>query len=305
MKPIVQVLGPTGSGKSRVALEIASRFAGEIISADSIQVYRGFDIGTAKVGLDERRAIPHHLLDIVCDCSQFNASRFLDAALTACSDIEARDRLAVVCGGTALYLRVMMRGLFPLSRTDPGLRRQLLATAERDGLEPLWRELQGSDPEYAAKIGPRDRVRIIRALEIQRHTGMPPSAAFRDTRSPFAGRRFIRVGLAVERSELYRRIEQRVERMISAGLVEETKKLSQTLPPSCPPFRSLGYKEVLSYLNGEIDEATMIELIQRHTRQFAKRQLSWFRQEQDIVWFDPDRPTAIFDHLRRELWNGQ
>ncbi len=305
VKPIVQVLGPTASGKSRTSLEIARRFDGEIISADSIQVYRGFDIGTAKVGEADRRQVPHHLIDVVSDGAQFNASRFLELAWAACGAIEARGRLVVVCGGTALYLRVMMRGLFPHSGTDPEVRSRISARADQEGLDALWRELQRIDPAYAARIGPRDRVRITRALEITRHTGRPPSEAFRDTQSPFAGRRFVRIGLQVERSELYRRIDRRVQQMVDQGLLDETERLLAQLPETSPPFRSLGYKEALQHLRGELSREEMIERIQRHTRQFAKRQLSWFRHEPDVVWFDPDRPASLIAFLENELWNAR
>ncbi len=299
-EPVVQVLGPTGSGKSRVALAVARAVGGEIISADSVQVYRGFDIGTDKVPPPLRREIPHHLIDIIADCEQFNASKFLDLSFAAAQGIAARGRVPVVCGGTALYLRVMLRGIFP--ETKAGDRREeLKREAAARGWDALREELLRIDPAYAAKIAANDRVRLVRALEIYRNSGLAPSAAFRLSRSPFAGHEFIRVGLRVDREQLYRAIDARVERMLANGLVDEVKGLMARLPASCPPFRSLGYKEVLAHLRGETDLKTARELIQRHSRQFAKRQLTWFRQEPDIHWFAAEEEGAIIAFIKQCL----
>jgi len=300
MKSVIQVLGPTGSGKSRVALAVARAIDGEVISADSVQVYQGFDIGSDKLDAAKRRGIPHHLIDIIPGCEQFNASRFLDLSFAAAEGIFARGRLPVVCGGTALYLRVMMQGIFPENK-DSDRRQELEQAAATRGWGALFKELEGIDPAYARKIGPNDHVRLLRALEIYRNNGLPPSAAFRLSRSPFAAWRFIRVGLEVDRQTLYRAIEQRVERMLASGLVDEVRELLQRRPASCPPFRSLGYKEVLAFLRGDNDLATTTELIQRHSRQFAKRQLTWFRQEKDIHWFPAADEEAIIGFIRQCL----
>jgi tRNA dimethylallyltransferase len=300
MKPIIQILGPTGAGKSRVALAVARACHAEIISADSVQVYRGFDIGTDKIGTTFRREIPHHLIDIIADCSQFNASKFLDLSFAAAREIHARGRVPLVCGGTALYLRVMIRGIFPES-SDPARREQLKSEAARIGWDALWRELEKIDPGYARKIGSNDKVRLVRALEIYRNLGLPPSEAFALSRSPFAGHRFIRVGLQVDRDILYRNINQRVDRMLAGGLVDEVRRLLEIHPPSCPPFRSLGYKEILAHLRGEMDLDAAREMIQCHSRQYAKRQLSWFRQEKDIEWFPAEDNEAIVRFIKKCL----
>jgi tRNA dimethylallyltransferase len=299
MRHVVQLLGPTGSGKTRVALEAARALGAEIISADSVQVYQGFDIGTAKASPQERQQIPHHLIDIIGDCEQFNASKFLELSFAAAEGIWSRGRVVLACGGTALYLRVMMQGIFPESRANG--RDELRKEAASRGWPALHRDLERIDPAYAAKISVNDHVRLVRALEIHRHSGLPPSEAFRLSRSPFAGCRFIRVGLHREREALYRAIDARVERMLAAGLVAEVRGLLEKHPPSCPPFRSLGYKEVLAHLRGEISLAEARELIQRHSRQYAKRQLSWFRQESDIRWFPADDPGAVIGHVRECL----
>jgi tRNA dimethylallyltransferase len=292
MKPLIQVLGATGVGKSQVACVIARKFNAEVISADSVQVYRGFDIGTDKIDEQGRREIPHHLIDIIDDGSQFNASRFLELSFAAAEEISARGRIPLVCGGTALYFRVMTQGIFAENKDD-STRRLIKEKAVQSGWEALFRELQAIDPVYAQKIGPHDRVRLVRALEIHRHCGLPPSEAFKHSRSPFAAYRFIRVGLEMDRKKLYEQIDRRAELMLANGLVAEVQGLLTRYPPSCPPFKALGYKEIAAHLRGEIDLPTALELIQRHSRQFAKRQLSWFRQEKDIRWFAPENIEAM------------
>lgn len=300
MSRILVIVGATGVGKTALALEIAERTGAEIVNADALQVYRGFDIGTDKASPQQRREIPHHLIDIIEDCSQFNASRFLELSFAAAEAIRGRGRVPLVCGGTALYLRVMIRGIFPENK-DGSSREELKEQAARQGWEALWLELQRIDPAYARKIGPNDKVRLVRALEIFRNTGAAPSQAFRLSRSPFAGQSFLRIGLKLERDELYRSIDRRVDRMLAAGLVDEVRGLLASRPPSCPPFRSLGYKEIVSYLRGETDLAQARELIQRHSRQFAKRQLTWFRQEKDIEWFAAEDTEAIVRHVKKCL----
>jgi tRNA dimethylallyltransferase len=292
MKPLIQILGATGVGKSQVAFAIAKKFNAEIISADSVQVYKGFDIGTAKIDSRRRHEIPHHLLDIIGDCSQFNASKFLELSFTAAEQISARGKIPLVCGGTALYHRVMIQGIFAENKNS-ATRRQLEEKAALSGWSVLWRELQAIDPPYAEKIGPHDKVRLVRALEIYHHCGLPPSEAFKGSRSPFDAYSFIRIGLEMERIKLYQRIDRRVELMLENGLLAEVKDLLKRYPPSCPPFKALGYKEIAAHLRGEIDLPAAVELIQRHSRQFAKRQLSWLRQEKDIHWFAPENMESI------------
>jgi tRNA dimethylallyltransferase len=292
MKPLIQILGATGVGKSQVACAIANQLDAEIISADSIQVYQGFDIGTAKMDPRRRQEIPHHLIDIISDCSQFNASKFLELSFAAAEQINARGKIPLVCGGTALYLRVMKQGIFAENKNS-ATRRQLEEKAAQVGWPALWHELQSIDPVYAQKISPHDKIRLIRALEIHHHCGLSPSEAFKKSQSPFAAYRFIRVGLEMDRKKLYQRINRRAELMLENGLLAEVENLLKRYPPSCPPFKALGYKEIVAHLRGETDLPTALELMQRHSRQFAKRQLSWFRQEKDIHWFVPENIEAI------------
>ncbi len=298
---VVQILGPTGVGKSRLALYLAREFNAEVISADSMQVYRDFNIGTDKLSLPERQGIRHHLIDLIHDCSQFNAARFLEAAYAAAEEMRGRGKMPLVCGGTALYLRTMIRGIFPQSQ-GPGVERRVLRRlAAQQGLNCLWHRLKEIDPEYAAVVSPMDRVRLVRALEIYYSHGAPPSRVFQLTRSPFCAYRFIRIGLALERPELYTRIEARVERMLQRGLLDEVRQLRMRYPRHCPAFQALGYREIGEYLDGKTDWDLTVDAIKRHSRQFAKRQLSWFRQEKDIVWFSPDREKQVSDWLQVQL----
>lgn len=303
MKNIVQILGPTGAGKSRIAIAVAEKFDGEIVSADSVQVYCGFDIGTDKINKENRGRVPHHLIDIIDDCSQFNASRFLEASFRAAEEIIARGNLPVVCGGTAFYLRTMIRGIFPEVKDDASIRERLQREALKSGLEVLFERLSRIDPDYARKIGSNDRIRIIRALEIHSLHKLPPSVVFQETRTPFIDYNFIRVGLNVERKTLCESIDRRVDRMIADGLLEEVKRLRSLYPASCPPFKAVGYKEMAMVLDGGIDLGQAIERIKRNTRRFAKRQMSWFRTEKDIRWFTPEETKPILNFLEGEIWN--
>jgi len=305
MKSIIQVLGPTGVGKSLLALNLAQEIKGEIISADSMQVYKDFDIGTAKLDRIQQKNIPHYLIDILSDCSQYNTARFLNMSFEISEDIIRRGFIPVVCGGTALYLRTMIRGIFPEQNRKKRSRETLNRQAKRKGLSSLWEKLKRIDPEYAAKIGPNDRIRIIRGLEIYCNQGETPTEMFKKNRTPFKDYLFIRIGLTLERDELYQRINQRVDRMLESGLIREVQMLKEKYPSSCPPFGSLGYKEISMYLDGTIDLETATNLMKQHTRNFAKRQLSWFRQESDITWFDSSQYDQIVKWINCQLTDGQ
>lgn len=301
MKTIIQILGPTGVGKSGFALSMAKKIRGEIISADSMQVYKGFDIGTDKVSPDDRKEIPHHLIDIYSNCEQFNASVFLKECQKAVGIIETADRIPIVCGGTALYLRVMIQGIFPESEKKRISRDRLNNIFEEKGIGYMWERLNRIDSDYAKKIGKNDRIRIIRGLEIFYNNKIKPTDIFQKSETPFSQYRFIRIGLNMRRDILYKRINLRVEKMMERGMVEEVKKMCQICSPCCPPFQSLGYKEVLMMLNETITKEEMVPMIQQRTRQFAKRQLSWFRQEKDIHWFHPDQLHEVFLFVQKRM----
>jgi tRNA dimethylallyltransferase len=299
---LLVVLGPTAVGKSRVAVDLARRFGGEVISGDSIQVYRGFDIGTDKPGPEARRGVPHHLIDIAGPEVQYTAADFVRDALAAARAIAVRGRLPIVAGGTGLYLKALLDGLFPGPGRDTAVREALEAEARERGLDTLFRRLEAADPEYARKIRGRDRVRIIRALEVLAATGKPISEHFRETRSPVAGRKVIRIGLELDRAALVRRIDERVGRMFAHGLVDEVRGLlARGVPESAPAFKALGYSHVIRLLRGEISRDQALALTRIDTRQYAKRQMTWFRKMTGVAWFSPDDGPGLEQYVQNQL----
>jgi tRNA dimethylallyltransferase len=283
---LVIILGPTGVGKSEAAVYLAERFGGEIINCDSMQVYRGFDIGTDKPTPEMRKRVPHHLLDIVGGSGQFTAADFVRQALATVQVIEARGRLPLIVGGAGLYLKALLDGLFPGPGRNAELRRKLEQEAAEHSLESLRRKLEEVDPAYARLIGKKDKLRTVRALEVFILTGKPISEHFAATRSELTGFQVHKIGLQLERNELYRRIEERVDRMFRAGIVAEVRSLlAAGVEEGAPPFRALGYKHIIAYLKGTISLDEAARLTKQDTRHFAKRQISWFRKMQGVNWF--------------------
>jgi tRNA dimethylallyltransferase len=301
-KNLVIVLGATAVGKSTMAIFLAEEFNGEIINCDSMQVYRGFDIGTDKIPLRRRKNIPHHMLDIADSSAQFTAADFVDRALEAIQSIRKKQRLPIITGGTGLYLKALCEGLFPEGEKDPEIRKRLEKQAKEKGLTYLWKSLTEIDPVYAKKIGEKDKVRIIRALEVYRATKIPISEHFANTRS-FVGDFFIlKIGLKLERSVLYKKIESRVDRMFQNGIVEEVQRLlAEGVDADSPPFRALGYKQVLKYLNGRLSLEDAIEQTKKETRHYAKRQITWFRKMPGVRWFEPNDFSSISAYVRDHL----
>lgn len=289
-------------GKSRAAVRLAGVFPGEIINADSIQVYREFDIGTDKPPAGALEAVPHHLLNILSPDEQFSAADFVREAVAAAELILSRKHIPFVVGGTGLYLKALINGLFPGPGRNPEIRSGLESEAREKGLAELFKSLEAVDPEYAAKIRNRDRIRIVRALEVYRATGIPFSKHFAKTRSPLKGYGLVRIGLNMERADLYRRIEDRVERMFSQGLVDEVRGLlARGVRPEVAPFRALGYRHVLDVLAGKISLEEAKELTKIETRHYAKRQMTWFRKMEGVSWFSPEDGKALEDHLRNQI----
>ncbi len=285
--PLLVLCGPTASGKTALALELSGRFAMEVISADSRQVYRRMDIGTAKPTEAERAALPHHLVDVVDPDEPFSVADFEGLGRGAAEGILGRNRLPVAVGGTGLYLRALTQGLVEAPPADPELRSNLLDREEREGEGTLHRLLQEKDPVSALRLFPRDLVRIVRALEVYLLTGQTLSAL--QQAHAFADRPFstLKIGLAPNREELYRRIDLRVEAMFAAGLLEETRMLLEAgYSPELKAMGTLGCRESLAHLRGEISLEETVALIQRNTRRYAKRQLTWFRQDPEIIWFE-------------------
>jgi len=301
-KNLIIVLGPTGVGKSSTALKLAKKLEGEIINCDSMQVYKSFDIGTDKTPLEKRENVPHHLLDVVSPSTQFTAADFARLALETSNAIVKRKRLPLVVGGTGLYLKALLNGLFPEGKGEPLLRQKLEREAKEKGLDSLRKKLMEVDPVYCQKIGKNDKVRIIRALEIFYSTQKPLSEHFLNTKSFVKDFNIIKIGLKLERKELYRRIEERVDKMFERGIVREVQELLQKgADENFPPFRALGYKYVLKLLKKEIPLKKAITLTKRDTRHYAKRQMTWFRKMEGIRWFSPNDFPSILEYVDNNL----
>ncbi|MDD8020715.1 MAG: tRNA (adenosine(37)-N6)-dimethylallyltransferase MiaA [Acidobacteriota bacterium] len=303
-KKILTIVGPTAVGKSALAFDLAQKFKGEIISCDSRQIYRGFDIGTDKPPAAVRQLVPHHLIDIVGPEEEFSAADFARLALEEIKQISRRGNLPLVAGGTGLYHRALVAGLFPGPGRDENLRDRLKRKAQDDGLESLYKKLQQIDPAYAAKIRPADSIRIIRALEVFFLTGRPISDHFRQTVSPLEGQGFIlhQIGLKLNRKILYQRIDERVRRMFAQGLIEEVRLLlARGVSAKSAPFKSPGYRQVWQYLKSEISLEEAITLTQIETRHYAKRQMTWFKKSEGIVWFEAGDRDGIENFIRECL----
>ncbi len=284
--PLVAVVGPTASGKSALALRLARERRGEIVSCDSLQVYRGLDIGSAKATPDERAAVPHHLIDVAEPGDSFSAADYARLGRQALAGIRSRGRLPIVAGGTGLYLRALLVGLFAGPSRDEGLRARLEALAERFGDERLHRLLARIDPETAARIGSRDRVRVVRALEVYRATGRPISEERRKGAEPLRGFRVLVVGLDPGRDDLRRAVEVRTRRMLEQGLADEVRGLlARGLPASARPLQAIGYRQALAVVAGRLTAVEAETAIVTATLRFAKRQRTWFRHQADVVWF--------------------
>jgi len=301
-KNLIIVLGPTGVGKSSTAVKLAKKLKGEIINCDSMQVYKDFDIGTDKIPLEKRGNIPHHLLDVVSPSTQFTAADFARLALETANAILKKKKLPLVVGGTGLYLKALLNGLFPGGGSDPSLRQKLEREAKKKGLDTLREKLREVDPVYYQKIGEKDKVRIIRALEVFYSTRKPLSKQFLNTESYVKDFNIIKIGLKLERKELYTRIEERVDKMFERGITREVQELLQKrVDENSPPFRALGYKYVLKLLKKEIPLEEAITLTKRDTRHYAKRQMTWFRKMEGIKWFSPHDFPSILEYVKNNL----
>ena len=281
---MVAVAGPTGSGKSDLALLLAERFDGEIVNCDSLQVYRHFDIGTAKLPLSERRGIPHHLIDILDPDQLFTAGEYARLARTTIAEISARGRLPILAGGTGFYLRALLEGLFEGPVRDQPLRDRLRAReARRSG--SLHRLLRRFDSTAAGKIHANDIPKVTRALEICLLTRQPVSRLFEQGRDALPGYRTLKLGLLPDRETLNPRLDARCAWMFEHGLVEEARGiLALGFPPACKPFESHGYKQAMQLIQGELSPRDAVFYAQRNTRHYAKRQITWFRRERELQW---------------------
>lgn len=279
------ILGPTASGKTALSLVLAEKFDGEIVNCDSVAMYREFDVGTAKPPLAERARVPHHLFDCVDPTQDVTAGEYGRQARQVLEEVKSRGHLPIVVGGTGLYLRALLEGLFAGPERSEKLRERLREGATKRGSQYLHRILSRLDRAAAGKIHPNDAPKLIRAIEVCLASREKMSELWQKGRDPLQGFRILRIGLDPDRSELYSRINQRAEEMLKRGLMEETQRLLEKYGTSARPLGSLGYRQATDFLRGEVTREQALQMIQQAHRNYAKRQMTWFRREPDVKWF--------------------
>ena len=299
--PVLAVVGPTATGKTALGVALAKRFGGEVISADSMQIYRGLDVGTAKVTAEDTQGVPHHCVDFLPPEEVFSVADFTALAARLEQEISARGALPILVGGTGLYIQSFLEGIrFTEEKPSNGLREQLAAELEARGPEAMYAELLSVDPQAAATIHPNNRVRVLRALEHYRATGRRLSeqkAASRPGQRPY---RSLFLGLDfADRAQLYRRIDLRVDRMMEQGLLEEARLVYDHRDSYRTAAQAIGYKEFFPYFAGEAELAACVEKLKQASRNYAKRQLTWFRHMEGVVWLQADAPDLLDEACRR------
>jgi tRNA dimethylallyltransferase len=305
--PLVVLVGPTASGKSALGVWLAGRFGGEVVTCDSTQVYRFFHIGTAKPTPEEQRGVRHHLMDLLEPHELFTAGEYRRRALAVLEDLRRRERLPILTVGTGLYLRALLEGLADAPTRSEELRARLGARARRHGPESLHRLLARLDPAAAQKIAPRDTPKLVRAIEVCLLAGKPITEVHRAGRQRLEGFAPLKVGLMPPRAALYQRIAQRVEAMLARGWLDEVKDLlGRGIPRTAKPFEFIGYRELGAHCAGELGLPEAAEAIEQATRNYAKRQITWFRKEAGVEWFegfgdDPAISAAVLRHLEGHL----
>lgn len=293
MNKIITIVGPTAVGKTKFSIELAKQFNGEIISGDSMQVYKGMNIGTAKVTKEEAQGIPHHLIDVLWPNEVFNASIFKSMAQTAYQKIIENNKLPILAGGTGLYVNGFLYDYhFSEAEVDENYRKSLEEFAQNEGLEKLYEKLEDICPEVKSFISKNDKLRIIRTLEIYHSTGKIYFHRNDMKKNYISKFELSFIGLTMDRDKLYKRINQRVDKMIDLGLIEEIKSLlDEGYSRDLVAFQGIGYKEIIAFLNHQYSLETAIELIKKNTRNFAKRQLTWFRRDPNIKWINIDEKS--------------
>ncbi len=297
---ILAVVGPTASGKTALAVELALRFNGEVISADSMQIYKGMSIATAKPDENEMKGIRHHLIDFLEPTETFSVSDFVNLADRTAKDILSREKLPVLCGGTGLYIRSFVENIqFTEEKSDPALREELNRRYKNEGGEKLIEELSEFDPETAQKLHPSQSKRIVRAIEIYRLSGITMSEAVRRSRSVPSPYDFTIIGITyADRQKLYDRIDRRVDMMLEKGLIEEAKAFYRSAA-GCTACAAIGYKELKPYLDGNCSLEEAVQRLKQETRHYAKRQLTWFRKDNNINWIEADKTANITEEAYR------
>ena len=298
MKCII-IAGPTASGKTGVSVKLALALGGEIINADSMQVYRGMDIGTAKPTPEEQGGIPHFLLSVVDPDEEFNAAIYRSMALPLVKDIVSRGKACLVVGGTGLYIKSLTRGLFQCPPADPEFRESLRKESNARGTMTLYERLKRIDPESAGRIHPNDRVRIIRALEVAHLTHRQPSELIKDHGFSDTRLKTLKICLEVDREELYHRIDERAVAMVESGLAQETENLlAKGYGPDLKPMMSIGYRHMVNYLRSKWSLEETIHSIQRDTRRYAKRQFTWFRADPEYLWISAEDFDSLLEKIK-------
>jgi len=292
---LVVVLGPTGSGKTALSLELATRFDGEIVNCDSVAVYREFRLGTAKPTPPELARVPHHLFDVIEPADYTTAGEYARKARNVIQEIRGRGRLPIVVGGTGLYLRALLEGLFPGPQRSEELRKRLRGRARDKGPQHLHRMLRRLDQTAAEKIHANDVPKLVRAIEVCLSVRQPMSEQWKHGRAALQGFKILRIGIDPARTLLYERINLRVQKMFEAGLIEETKQLSEKYGETARPLSSIGYRQVVQLLKGDLDREGAIRSVQQVHRNYAKRQMTWFRREPDVKWVSGfgDDPAVV------------
>ena len=291
---VLVITGPTATGKTRIGVEIAKKLNGEIISADSRQVYKYMDIGTAKPTPEEREEVHHHLIDIAYPNETYSAGLFARDAKTSIEQILNRRKMPIIVGGTGLYLKALIHGIFEGPSASPQIRKRLNSEAEEYGVQRLYEKLQQVDPLAAAKISPKDKVRTIRALEIYEITGQPISHWRTHSTKGSNEYKFILFGISMDRKKLYGRINQRVDKMMEQGFLDEVKNLINLgYSFGLPALHTFGYLDMLNHLQGESTLENAIEKFKQGTRNYAKRQLTWFRHQLKLAWIDVERENPM------------
>jgi tRNA dimethylallyltransferase len=291
---VLVILGPTGVGKTIISLEVADKIKGEIICADSRQIYRFMDIGTDKPKPEQRKRIIHHLIDVADPDERFTAADFAREAKKIMKDLIATGKSPIVAGGTGLYVKALTRGFFKGPRGNLKIRERLQELAQQKGNEFLHKKLSKVDPEAARRIHPNNLVRVIRALEVYELTGISISKLQKQGLYDKGEFDFIKIGLNLDREKLYAKIEKRVDQMMEQGLLDEVIRLTELgYSQKLTPLKTLGYKELFSYLERKISLSEAVDLIKKNTRNYAKRQLTWFKKEKDITWFDVEKNSIV------------
>lgn len=299
---ILCVVGPTASGKTRLAVELAKALHGEVLSCDSMQIYRRMDIGTAKPTPEETQGVPHHMIDVIGPEEPFSVGRYVEMADPILQDILSRGKTCVLCGGTGLYADSLMAGRTFASYPETGRRQELEALADREGTEAVLEKLRAVDPDSAERLHPGNRRRIIRAMEVYLETGKTITQHNLETQAVPPKYHPLWIGLDfTDRADLYRRIDRRVDLMMEDGLLDEIQRLlSEGVPPTATSLQAIGYKEPMAALRGEMTMEEAVEKVKQESRRYAKRQLTWFRRNKEIHWIMQEEPVD-FQHTWQEV----